>query len=104
MRALTVSKLVSHLASLAAGGDWGAGQSARKGGYRPDLPRVRDGPPGRLIWNNTDYIGIEYLLLGLICDIDDAVAQAVRASGVDTSSIRRQVVDRVAERGWWGLW
>ena len=41
--------------------------------------------------HNTDYIGTEHLLLGLIHDSNDAVAEALQALGLGAEAIRRQV-------------
>jgi ATP-dependent Clp protease ATP-binding subunit ClpA len=45
--------------------------------------------------HRNDYIGTEHLLLGRIHDIDDAVAQTLRALGLGPEAIRRQVEETI---------
>ncbi len=45
--------------------------------------------------HDTDYIGTEHLLLGLIHDRTDAVAEALQALGLRIEEIRRQVEETI---------
>jgi Clp amino terminal domain, pathogenicity island component len=79
---------------------------ARPGAARPG--RLPNNPQVRRLWqavldeavaHGDDYIGTEHFLLGLFCDHDAAVVQALAGLGAGESQVRAAVTAQLAESG-----